>query len=158
MFFIYLFHKGLTFIFKRVNRNPIMVLCCLFCIEPIHEASIMITWCSRRPNELNPYSTLLVACRGFGTVVRTLARNWHLWIFNFTIPNTHRRSFVDLRCLCAFGLQENERNKRELNYLFQPLQIFIFFSSLVFVYDMAFLLIKMMSCQFLILLYKPYKF
>ena len=81
--FIYLFHKGLTFIFKRVNRNPIMVLCCLFCIEPIDEASIMITWCSRRPYELKPYLTLSVACRGFGTVVRTMARNWHLWIFNF---------------------------------------------------------------------------
>ena len=123
----FFFGKGLTFIFLKVNRNPIMVFCCLFCIEPIDEANIMITWCSRRPNELKPYSTLLVACRGYGIVVRTPARNWHLWIFNFTIPNTHRRSFVDLQRLCAFGLQENERNKRELNFLFQPLQIFIFF-------------------------------
>ena len=136
-----------------------MVLCCLFCIEPIDEASIMITWCSRRPNELKPYLTLSVACRGFGTMVRTMARNWHLWIFNFTIPNTHRRSFVDLRCLCArLDCKKMKENKRELNFLFRSLTDFHFLSSWVFVYNMTFLLIKMMSCQFLILLYKLCKF
>ena len=76
--FFFFFGKGLTFIFKRVNKNPIMVFYCLFCIEPINEASIMITWCIRRPNELKPYSTLSVACKGFGTMVRKLARNSHL--------------------------------------------------------------------------------
>ena len=95
----FFFGKGLTLIFKKVNRNPIMVFCWLFCIKPTDEASIMITLCSRRPNELKPYSTLQVTCRGFGTVVRTMARNWCLWVFNF-------HKIFDV---CVFGLQENER-------------------------------------------------
>ena len=51
-----------------------------------------------------------------------------------------------------------KENKRELNFLFWYLANFHFLSSLVFVYDMKFLLIKMMSGQFLILLYKQCKF
>ena len=51
-----------------------------------------------------------------------------------------------------------KENKRELNFIFRSLADFHFLSSWVSVYDMAFLLIKMMSCQFLILLYKPCKF
>ena len=46
-----------------------------------------------------------------------------------------------------------KENKRELNFLFWYLANFHFLSSLVFVYDMEFLLIKMIG-QFLILLYK----
>ena len=51
-----------------------------------------------------------------------------------------------------------KENKRKLKFLFWSLVDFHFLSFWVIVYGMAFLLIKMMSCQFLILLYKPCKF
>ena len=58
--------------------------------------------------------------------------------------------------VCVWITRKMKENKRELNFLFRSLVDFHFLSSWVFVYDMAFLLIKMMSCQFLILLYKSY--
>ena len=138
-----------------------MVLCCLFCIEPIDEASIMITRCSRRPNELKPYSMLSVACRGYGTVVRTLARIWSLWIFNFQFsqnPNNIDDLSQIFDVCVRLDCKKMKENKRKLKFLFWSLVDFHFLSFWVIVYGMAFLLIKMMSCQFLILLYKPCKF